>query len=135
MTKGMVKKIDELGRVTVPIEMRRTANINSGDKVGIYVVESILHVVLPPNMEKYVGMNRPVDELGRFTIPIEMRRTLNIEQYEKVDLYFEGEELLIKKAGCHYCGSQKNLEEYKGYLICPTCGQEIAHAFHVSNIA
>ena len=135
MAKGMVKKIDELGRVTVPIEMRRTANISWGDKVGVYVADGALHVVLPRNMEKYVGMDRPFDELGRITIPIEMRRTLNLEIKDKVDVYFEGEELLIKKAGCHYCGNQKDLKEYKGYLICPTCGNEIGHAFHSSAIA
>ena len=34
---GMVRKIDELGRVVIPMEMRRSMNIADGDSFEIFV--------------------------------------------------------------------------------------------------
>lgn len=34
---GIVRKVDELGRVVIPIELRRTYKINIGDPLEIYV--------------------------------------------------------------------------------------------------
>jgi transcriptional pleiotropic regulator of transition state genes len=39
---GIVRKVDELGRVVIPIELRRILNINTGDPVEIYVDEDII---------------------------------------------------------------------------------------------
>ncbi|MBA5760039.1 AbrB/MazE/SpoVT family DNA-binding domain-containing protein, partial [Escherichia coli] len=33
---GMVRKIDELGRVVIPIEIRRTMNLNVKDPLEIF---------------------------------------------------------------------------------------------------
>jgi AbrB family transcriptional regulator, transcriptional pleiotropic regulator of transition state genes len=46
---GMVRKIDELGRIVVPIELRRSLAIDSGDSVEIYVDEEkiILRKYIP----------------------------------------------------------------------------------------
>ena len=34
---GIVRKVDELGRVVIPIELRRTLSINEKDALEIYV--------------------------------------------------------------------------------------------------
>lgn len=34
---GIVRKVDELGRVVIPIELRRTLDINEKDALEIYV--------------------------------------------------------------------------------------------------
>lgn len=34
---GIVRKVDELGRVVIPIELRRTLNIHEKDAMEIYV--------------------------------------------------------------------------------------------------
>ncbi len=36
---GIVRKIDTLGRIVLPIELRRTLDISTGDPVEIYVDE------------------------------------------------------------------------------------------------
>lgn len=36
---GMVRKVDELGRVVIPIELRRTLGIGEKDSLEIYVDE------------------------------------------------------------------------------------------------
>ncbi|MCD1261009.1 AbrB/MazE/SpoVT family DNA-binding domain-containing protein [Paenibacillus athensensis] len=34
---GIVRKVDELGRIVLPIELRRTLHIEIGDAVEVYV--------------------------------------------------------------------------------------------------
>jgi transcriptional pleiotropic regulator of transition state genes len=129
MTKGIIKKMDPLGRVTVPMEYRKTAGINAFDRVGLELHGSVIHVILPSNMGKFVGIDRPFDELGRITLPIEMRTSLNFEECQKVDLYFEGNVLCIKKVGCHYCGKTELLKEFKGFHVCNDCADELHGRF------
>ncbi|SHK10691.1 transcriptional pleiotropic regulator of transition state genes [Geosporobacter subterraneus DSM 17957] len=41
---GIVRKVDELGRVVIPIELRRTLNIGEKDALEIYVDTE--HIIL-----------------------------------------------------------------------------------------
>ena len=38
-TKGLIRKLDNLGRITLPKEFRDTLNINITDKVEIYLLQ------------------------------------------------------------------------------------------------
>ncbi|MDR0447017.1 MAG: AbrB/MazE/SpoVT family DNA-binding domain-containing protein [Oscillospiraceae bacterium] len=51
---GIVRKIDELGRIVLPIEMRRTLNIAEKDPLEIYVDGSmvILKKYIPEDHEE-----------------------------------------------------------------------------------
>ncbi len=121
MARGIIRKLDELGRVTVPIEFRNTANIKTGDRVGIELKGNVIHFVLPANMSNFIGIDRPVDELGRIVLPMEIRRVLMLGVGQKVDMYFEEGALFLQKVGCHYCGSSEKLIEYKGVNTCREC--------------
>ncbi|MGL4521737.1 MAG: AbrB/MazE/SpoVT family DNA-binding domain-containing protein [Bacilli bacterium] len=47
---GIVRKVDELGRVVIPIELRRTLNIAEKDALEIYVdAEQIILKKYQPN--------------------------------------------------------------------------------------
>ncbi|KGE17599.1 AbrB/MazE/SpoVT family DNA-binding domain-containing protein [Paenibacillus wynnii] len=39
---GIVRKVDELGRVVIPIELRKTMEISNGDPVEIFVNENMI---------------------------------------------------------------------------------------------
>jgi len=47
---GIVRKVDELGRIVLPIELRRTMNISEKDSVEIFVEGSsiVLKKYIPP---------------------------------------------------------------------------------------
>ena len=45
---------------------------------------------------KATGIVRKVDELGRIVLPIELRRTLNIAIKDALEIYVEGEEIILK---------------------------------------
>ena len=45
---------------------------------------------------KATGIVRKVDELGRIVLPIELRRTLNIEIKDPLEIYVDGESIMLK---------------------------------------
>lgn len=72
---------------------------------------------------KSTGIIRRIDELGRFVIPMEMRNKLDISNNDKLEIYVEGTSIILKKyqPDCVFCGSSKNILEYKGKNICEKC--------------
>ena len=77
---------------------------------------------------KSTGVVRKVDELGRIVLPIELRRTYNIEEKDALEIYVDGDSIILKKyePACIFCGNAKNINNYKGKNICVECKAEIA---------
>ena len=46
---------------------------------------------------KSTGIVRKVDELGRIVLPIELRRTMNIEVKDALEIYVDGDQIGQKK--------------------------------------
>lgn len=78
-------------------------------------------------MLKSTGIVRKVDELGRVVIPIELRRTLNIAERDALEIYVDGEQIVLKKyePACLFCGNAENVVNYKGKNICRLCLDEL----------
>ncbi|NEZ74284.1 AbrB/MazE/SpoVT family DNA-binding domain-containing protein [Clostridium botulinum] len=76
---------------------------------------------------KSTGIVRKVDELGRIVIPKELRRTLNIEEGDGLEIYTEGEQIILKKYEpcCIFCGEAKEVINFKGKNICKICLKEL----------
>ena len=76
---------------------------------------------------KSTGIVRQVDPLGRIVIPKELRRTLSIAEKDSLEIYTEGEQIILKKyqPTCIFCGEGKNMVNYKGKNICTSCLSEI----------
>ena len=76
---------------------------------------------------KATGIVRKVDELGRIVLPIELRRTLDIAERDPLEIYVEGTSIILKKhqAACVFCGSAKNVTEFKGKNVCAACLAEL----------
>lgn len=72
-------------------------------------------------------MERKVDGLGRLTIPVEYRRRLSLTEGSYVDMELEGDSIVIRKSDfrCFMCGSDENLKDVKGSMLCQTCIDEI----------
>ena len=77
---------------------------------------------------KSTGIVRRVDELGRIVIPIELRNKLKIAEKDPIEIYVDGSSIVLKKyeETCVFCGSNKNVVEYKEKLICTKCAQNIS---------
>lgn len=72
---------------------------------------------------KSTGIVRKVDELGRIVLPIELRRTLGIEEKDRIEIFVDGESIILRKyqPACIFCDNAKNIINYKGKNICPDC--------------
>ena len=72
---------------------------------------------------KSTGIVRIVDELGRIVLPIELRRTLGIEEKDRIEIFVDGESIILRKyqPGCIFCDNAKDIINYKGKNICPDC--------------
>jgi len=70
---------------------------------------------------KSTGIVRKVDELGRVVIPIELRRTLDIAEKDALEIFVDGEMIVLKKyaPACIFCGQAKDVSQFKGKNICP----------------
>jgi transcriptional pleiotropic regulator of transition state genes len=77
---------------------------------------------------KSTGIVRKVDELGRVVIPIELRRTLNIEEKDALEIYVDGQHIILKKyePACIFCEDARDVQEYRGKRICNKCLAELA---------
>lgn len=72
---------------------------------------------------KSTGIVRKVDELGRIVLPIEMRRTLDIAERDSLEIYVEGESIILKKyqPACVFCENTKDVINFMGKNVCPEC--------------
>ncbi len=77
---------------------------------------------------KATGIVRKVDELGRIVLPIELRRTLNIDIKDPLEIYVDGESIMLKKyqPACVFCGSSDDIKQIKGKNVCAACVKELA---------
>ncbi len=78
-------------------------------------------------MMKSTGVVRKVDELGRIVLPIELRRNLDIEIKDPIEIYVDGDTIILKKyqASCMFCGNAKDNIIYKNKHICPKCLEQL----------
>lgn len=76
---------------------------------------------------KATGIVRKVDELGRIVLPIELRRNLGIEDGDALEIYMDGENIVLKKneTTCLFCGSDQRLVSYKGKFVCQECARDL----------
>ena len=76
---------------------------------------------------KSTGIVRRVDELGRVVLPIELRRTLDIEIRSPLEIYVDGDLIILKKyePACIFCGEAKDVVNYKERIICNDCLKDI----------
>lgn len=60
---------------------------------------------------KWLGISRPIDKMGRVVIPRELRRTLGLEFGDRLEVYIDGDSVVLRKNDkrCTICGSTRNL--------------------------
>lgn len=76
---------------------------------------------------KSIGIVRKVDSLGRIVIPMELRKTLDLNESDPLEIYVDGELIILKKyePSCIFCGQAREMENFKGKNICKECLKEL----------
>ena len=76
---------------------------------------------------KSTGIVRKVDDLGRVVLPIELRRTLDINERDSLEIFVDGNQVILKKyePACIFCNSADDVIAFKGKNVCKHCIAEM----------
>lgn len=68
---------------------------------------------------KSTGIVRKLDELGRVVLPIELRRTMDLNIHDTVEIFVEDDKIILKKyhPACIFCGDARDVTTFKGKLV------------------
>jgi len=79
-------------------------------------------------MLKATGVVRRVDELGRVVLPMELRKTLNINVRDSLEFFVDTDSIVLKKyePACTFTGIADDLVEYNGRKVSKQAIQELA---------
>ena len=74
------------------------------------------------------GIVRQIDRLGRLVLPIELRRTLQIEEKDSLEIFVEDNMIVLKKyqPACIFCGNARDVSSFKGKNVCGECRRSLA---------
>ena len=80
---------------------------------------------------KSTGMVRKIDELGRIVLPIEIRNTLGIESRDSLEIFVEGDKIVLSKYQpcCLFCGNAQHVLYFHGKMICRDCTEQMKKQF------
>lgn len=65
------------------------------------------------------GIVRHLDDLGRITLPIELRRNLQLEEHEALEILVDGDAIVLRKPviGDIFTGNKDDLVEFEGKQV------------------
>ncbi|MDF2872812.1 MULTISPECIES: AbrB/MazE/SpoVT family DNA-binding domain-containing protein [Clostridia] len=77
---------------------------------------------------KSTGIVRKLDELGRITLPIELRRTLGVGERDPLEIFVDEDRIILRKyePADIFNGSKDNLIDYHGKKISKDSIMELA---------
>ncbi len=74
---------------------------------------------------KNTGIVRNLDSLGRFVIPMELRKTLKMDEHQAIEIFVNDSQIILQKyaPGCSLCGftDRKLVQLYPDKLVCIGC--------------
>lgn len=122
--RGIIRNVDELGRVVIPKEFRK--NVKDGEtKVSVYSIKNYVVIEILDNQLE--NNAKRFDELGRVVINKEIRDELSWKEKDEIEVWNIQKYFILKKVEdkCIFCGKKKDLLIYKGKLVCEECKEEI----------
>ena len=71
------------------------------------------------SMMKATGIVRKIDELGRVVIPVELRKTLHIQERDSIEFFVDGDMIVLTKyePACTFTGSSDDLIDFHGRKV------------------
>ena len=82
---------------------------------------------------KSTGIVRRIDSLGRFVLPSEIRRAMDVDGVDAaLEIFVEDDKIVMKKYSprCIFCGSTEDLFSFEGKMVCPQCAEKMAKLSH-----
>lgn len=72
---------------------------------------------------KSTGIVRRVDNLGRIVLPMELRKVLNIDTKDSLEIFVDGSIIMLRKYApqCVFCDNIDDVVVFKGKNVCKNC--------------
>ena len=76
---------------------------------------------------KSTGVVRKVDELGRIVLPIEIRKVMDIQVKDSIEIFTDDNKIILQKYSptCTFCNNADNIVYFNGKRLCADCVQKI----------
>lgn len=77
---------------------------------------------------KSIGIVRKIDDLGRIVLPVELRRTMELDEGNALEIFVEGNNIILKKyqPACIFCGNlDKRMIYYGEKNVCHNCAKKL----------
>lgn len=105
-SNGIIRKLDELGRIVIPKDYRKGKVVDRETKVAIYNIKDYVIVEI---IEQTENSNKRFDELGRVVVNIEIRNKLEWKEKDSIEVWSFGKYFILKKVEeeCIFCGKKK----------------------------
>lgn len=77
---------------------------------------------------KDTGVVRKLDELGRITLPMELRKSLGLKEKDALQIFVDGERIVLERYAPSdiFTGSMDDLVEYHGKKVSKESIKELA---------
>ena len=93
------RTLDELGRIVVHNELRKSLKLETGDKFSFTLVGTIIILQKLDGEPEQCGAVSEISDIGLITIPSEMRKQLGWNAKDEIAVYFTDNLLILKSAG------------------------------------
>ncbi len=95
----------------------------------LYISENMIYAIGKEvfYIMKKIGVYRRVDELGRIVITKDIRKALEINIKDSIEIYTDGNSIILKKLedNCIFCGKTKDITQFNDKMVCSKCIQSI----------
>ena len=80
---------------------------------------------------KSTGIVRKVDELGRIVLPIEIRKVMDIQEKDALEIFTDEDKIILQKyqPACIFCNQVENVLYFNGKRICAACVEKLKQQF------
>ncbi len=72
---------------------------------------------------KATGVVRRIDELGRIVLPMEIRRAMDIQEKDAMEIFTDDGRIILQKYAqvCVFCNKSEDLTVFADKRVCPEC--------------
>ncbi len=80
---------------------------------------------------KSTGVVRKVDELGRIVLPIEIRKVLEINVKDPLEIFTDDDKIILRKysPSCIFCGNADDVVFFNNKRVCRHCLEKIKEEY------
>ena len=80
---------------------------------------------------KSTGIVRKMDELGRIVLPKEMRKVMDINAKDAIEIFTDDNRIILQKyqPACIFCGQVENVVYFSGHRVCSACVEKLKEQF------